>query len=95
MFGVNDLDPRAVGDVEAVRAGVRKQIVPSALAADLPVVDDVVGLLRPRRGRPVCGDPGLRGCGAGGCEEAAYQGGGRQEGHDMAHAAFQIHQKGS
>ncbi len=84
--GVNNFDPRAVGNVEAVRAGVRKQIVPSALAADLPVVDNVVGLLRPR---------GLRSCGADGCEQAEGHGGGKQEGYNTDYTALEFHQKGS
>ena len=43
--GVDDVDLRAVGEVEAMRAGIGDEIVPSAFAADFPVVDDVVGLL--------------------------------------------------
>ena len=60
--GVDDVDARAVGDVEAVGAGIGEQVVPAALAADLPVVDDVVGLLRDEEGWRG-GDGAEQGCG--------------------------------
>ena len=44
--GVDNIDLSAVGDVKAMRAGIGDRIVPAAIAADFPVVDDVVGLLR-------------------------------------------------
>ena len=49
---VDDVNFGAVGDVKAMRAGVGDRVVPAAVTADLPVVDDAVRLSRPRgRGR--------------------------------------------
>jgi len=44
--GVDDIDFSAVGDVEAMRAGIGDRVIPAAITANFPVVDDVVGLLR-------------------------------------------------
>ena len=47
--GIEDFNAGAVGEVEAMGGGIGEQVVPAAVAADLPVVDDFVGLLqRPR-----------------------------------------------
>jgi hypothetical protein len=60
-LGIEDIDAGAVGEVEAVRWRVDVQVVPAAVAADLPAVEDFVGLLQPRGRRPVRGGPGLGG----------------------------------
>ena len=53
-LGVDNHDLGAAGEVEAVGGGIDDQVVPAAIAADLPMVDDFVGLLRRRvmQGRP-------------------------------------------
>jgi hypothetical protein len=50
-LGVNDIDAGAMGEVEAMRLRVGVQVVPTAVAADLPAVKDFVGLLRRENGR--------------------------------------------
>jgi hypothetical protein len=42
---IKDIDACAVGEVKAVRAGVGKQVIPAAIATNLPFVDDFVRLL--------------------------------------------------
>ena len=44
-LGVEDIDAGAAGEVEAVSRGIDDEVIPAAVAADLPVVNDFVGLL--------------------------------------------------
>ena len=54
--GVDNVNLSAVRDVKAMRAGIGYWVVPASIAADFPVVDDVVGLLRHGGcGRGCCG----------------------------------------
>jgi hypothetical protein len=43
--GVKNFDSRPVGEIEKVRGRVGDEIVPAARAANLPAVDDLIGLL--------------------------------------------------
>jgi hypothetical protein len=40
---VEDLNAGAVGDVETMGGGIGEEVVPATFAADLPLVDDLVG----------------------------------------------------
>jgi hypothetical protein len=44
-LSIEDFDAGAVGEVEAVGRRVGEQVIPAAVAADLPAVEDLVGLL--------------------------------------------------
>ena len=54
---VDDFHARPVSDVEPMRGGVGEQIIPSAFAAEFPVIQNVVGLLR-RDGKRSVGQRG-------------------------------------
>jgi hypothetical protein len=43
---INNINARATGDVKPMGRWIGKQIIPTALAADLPAINDFVGLLR-------------------------------------------------
>ena len=43
---IDHIDARAVGEIQAVSLPVGGQIIPSAIAADLPLINDLVRLLR-------------------------------------------------
>jgi hypothetical protein len=50
-LGVEDIDPGAVGEVKAVRPRIGEQVIPKAVAADLPAVKNALGLLRGKHRR--------------------------------------------
>ena len=50
-LGIEDVDASASGEVEAVGRWVGEQAIPTAVAADLPAVEDFVGLLGGKQGR--------------------------------------------
>ena len=55
-LGVEHVNVVAAGDVQAVGGGVDNQIIPPAGVGQLPVVEDVVGLLRCAGCRPGAAD---------------------------------------
>ena len=49
-LGIDDIDVRAASQIEAMRRRIDDQVVPSALAAELPTVQDVIRLLPGKQG---------------------------------------------